>query len=309
MQKLSQALLTFFILAASLQLAYGEEEVFYWKARGVGFSDTPAGACSIANASHPFPQCTGGDNGTGNVECRVASYPADAGGCARGSQGLGSADQIPAKFALQDNNWGEFNNCTVGNPVDPVSGRKTQHEPIIVSNSKHALEFSLYYNSMGRVRWRHTYSRSVKYIDNTIAETQISSSTASAGTALPGTREIFDLDMANISQGGLDPLQPSISEDSVEKRTTIVGPTYSTRQEACESGWGSFKNNYRYMNRVADSTATYIGFGRCRIYEFDDPDDGIAPSVIMTLDVYDIMKGLGKYRLLPYLQALLPNPS
>ncbi len=139
------------------------------------------------------------------------------------------------------------NSCTVGNPIDPVTGVKKQKEPLINLNAAQPLVLDLFYNSSSMNKWTHSYSRRLIFSD----------------TPTGNRFDLYNYGSANGFNPVAQPEQSSflggVVSDFGKKNTAPVntGQIYLTKEEACTSGWGAYKNKLNY-SWLHSSVAEYL---------------------------------------------------
>ena len=194
-------------------------------------------------------------------------------------------------YSLAEAYFKNQNSCTVGNPIDPVSGKKIHQESLIQLNATQPLNLELFYNSAGLDKWKHNYSRQLTF---------------SSGPT--GNR--YD---TNGSANGFNPVAVAESSSFLGGEVTAFGKKnmapedtafYLTKEQACETGWSNFKVNYKYAwvnNSVAEyrltPISTFGAVGQCYIL------DAVGGNVKMVLDIIELFEGT------PEGYASLPLPT
>ena len=167
----------------------------------------------------------------------------------------------------------------VGNPINPSTGSKIHKVSLIGIESKYPLVYDLFYNSSRLERWRHSFSRSMK-------------------SSLTSETSRYDF---NGHPFGLNPIAKPESPGAfvVYKQDLEYGKStnmplsawYSTPDDACTSGWSSYRGQVNYFWEDT-SSASYAGNGRCDIFDTSETP----PVRRLTLSVYSkyIGRSLGE---------------
>ena len=186
-------------------------------------------------------------------------------------------------YVISDNYDKNNNVCTVGNPVDPVSGSKVQREPLINIAGNQSLIFDLYYNSANLDKWKHSYGR---------------------GLAFSKTPTGIRYDMGYSDANGYNSIAKPETNSFLGSVSTYYGAkhiapidsqSYLTKEGACQQGWYRFKDHYKFSwvnGSVAEYRSTPISsfgaIGQC--YILDAPEG----NVKMVLDILELFSGVSQ---------------
>ncbi|HEB56777.1 MAG TPA: RHS repeat protein, partial [Gammaproteobacteria bacterium] len=165
--------------------------------------------------------------------------------------------------------------CTVGNPIDPVTGNKIQYEPLIKIEAIQPIEFYLVYNSQRIEKWRHSYNRTLSF-SASAAGKRIDFNGAPFGSKPTAESE-------SVSLLGGKSTYPGIYYAAPDKDLTV---TYPSQKAACESGWINTKKFFHY-SWVPGSVAEYRPDRVNLCYILDEP----AGRIKMILDIYEVLSG------------------
>ncbi len=268
--------ITFLILFSYVQLAHS----FIWHdGSGLAFYDSASDVCQLIVSGFP-PEIQ-------LVETEVQGSGAS---CKLERCGDDSCVDIDSKavysvsdqFAISLPNNNDTSSCSLaGNPINPSSGSKVQHEPLISLGSSFPLVFDLYYNSSSLDKWRHSYSRSI---------------------LLTAQRNFPRYDFINGYPFGANPLADPESPGylSGEAKSAVYGKKanmpmtawYGTPDEACVVGWISYQSHVNYYWEDT-SSASYSGNGLCEIFDTSENP----PRLKMRIPVYSKYHGrsLGQF--------------
>ncbi len=214
--------------------------------------------------------------------------------CANGNQGQPYCGDSPNEpeflfqyfyysiYGLGTSYENNQNMCTVGNPIDPVTGAKKHQESLINLSAQQQLVFDLFYDSTSLIRWSHTFNRRLNFSSvptgNRFDLYNYGSVNGFNSVAEPETSNLFGGDVTEYGETNTAPVNTS--------------QLYITKERACTSGWGAYKNrfNYSWINgSVAEYRITplggFAGIGQC--YILDAPEGGVK----MVLDIYELFSG------------------
>jgi RHS repeat-associated protein len=194
-------------------------------------------------------------------------------------------------YTIGGSYYANNNSCTVGNPVDPVTGSKTQHESLVDIPASQSLVLDIYYNSSNLDKWKHSFSRRLTFSD-----------------VPTGSRYDTGYGSAHDYNPSAEPEAPSFIGGSGlvatygKKPIAPQSESYHSKQDACELGWGLFKYHFKYSWARASVAeyrltpiSTYGAVGQC--YILDAPEG----EVKMVLDIHELFAGIpggGSYQLL-----------
>ncbi len=256
----------------------------------VGSYEGARSSCEAFSASLNYGACAGGALWAGQTNWQGGSY------CANGNANMSYCGQDPSEpvewvfnhyyyplYELADAYDKNQNKCnTIGNPIDPVTGEKTQEELLVELDSALPIELSLFYNSASLNRWSHNYNRRLLF------------SSEPTGSRF----DLYDYGSANNYYPLAEPETPLLVGGMLtgygKKNVAPVNTTnlYINKEEACEHGWGYQKGKYHYSwidGSVAEYRLTPISglsaIGQCYIL------DGVDGNVKMVLDIYELFSG------------------
>lgn len=134
------------------------------------------------------------------------------------------------------------------------------------------ISFDLYYNSQRTEHWRHSYSRTLKLINNLSEETRYN---------FTGDSFDFGDPFYDESNGGFSSSINAASYGVDE--SSDIGMIFTTREAACVSGWSHYKSRLHY-SWITGSVAEYVNGGKCKILD----GNGVQRKLV---DIYSLYSG------------------
>ncbi|MCG6938443.1 MAG: RHS domain-containing protein [Gammaproteobacteria bacterium] len=251
------------LLISGYNQLYAAEK--YWYDLGGGLLvETAQQACEILDARHTYP---------GTLSDVVIINPPSNGHGAtcylyNGLDQYGYTVGVKwESYTLFDRLKSQNLECTVGNPIDPVSGSKLHKEEIINLNGINNISFVFYYDSMVAGGWSHEYDKTASY-------------NYDGGSTKYNFNNTYILDADYVTQG--QALNNVLPDGEIPKGKLPVSAGSSDTPESACSNWINFKSNYSF-SWIPSSSTHYIGNGKCEVLADN--------QVKFVIDVYGYNQG------------------